>query len=143
MMLTKRRGFLGLFAGAAAAGPGAIRSGAQMALSSGKAVPMPSFNVRHHESVGGFDRVAYVKKQIADTKRWLTGELTDEEKFTIEHERLFHRRHLAEANISALRSVSESRKTGMLMARQRQIDHDRMRHEKEMDIVRWLKELGA
>jgi len=138
-METKRRGFLGLFAGAAVLAPSGILPARFTA---------PPVNVSRDygcESVPTYDglasKVSRLQGRISDAQRYLRGELTDAEKAAEERVFFERRRQLVEGRVHALRSVSPVRKNDMIVNACSAIEREARRRDTEWDITRWLKEL--
>jgi hypothetical protein len=132
----KRRGFLGLMGGAAVAGPGIAKDAVQY-LPSGlsSAVPPAPYGgiiaTTRADSSGMFDRAT----RIADLRRLISGQLTDEEREERRRERLYNVDTMFAQNVTCLRSVSPFNKVRIHSERMQVVkdEIDRSRNRSYLD----------
>lgn len=139
----RRRGFLGFMGGAAVAGPSIAKQAvAQMPSGLGSAaLPGPPMG---YGSIGQGVSIAsdksWAMKEIADIKRFLTGELTDEEKESRDRARLYRREQIINQNVACLASVSGSRKLAIYSRRIELHNEDLARSEQRSRLYWLLKQ---
>lgn len=111
----KRRGFLGFMGGAAVAAPAVAKTAiAELpkglgSVSMGVGVPSMGYGGGPVDSVGGNWRL----KEIANLKRILTGDLTEDEKEQRKRERMYARQQSISHGVAVLVSVSGAHKLNM------------------------------
>lgn len=106
----KRRGFLGIIGGAAVAGPSAAKAVvAKMPVgivdASATLLPSVGYSGSGHGQSVGLDR-SWKLSEIANIKRFLGGELSDEEKEQRKRQKMYNRQSIINQRIAGLVSVS-------------------------------------
>ena len=134
----KRRGFLGFMGGAAVAGPAVAKQAvAQLPPGLGiSGMPMPSYGYPADANSVGPDPT-WKLKQIADIRRFLSGDLTDEEKEDRKRQRLYRREQVINQNVACLHSVSGSRKLAIYSSRIEQ-HYDEIQRSERQSRLHWL-----
>lgn len=137
----KRRGFLGVMGGAAVAAP-ALAKQAVSQLPSGlgsASIPAPpmGYSIGQGVSLASSSDGSWMLKEIADLKRFLTGDLTDEEKENRNRQRLYRREQIINQNVACLASVSGSRKLAIYSRRMEQHSEELERSERQQRL-HWL-----
>ena len=147
----KRRGFLGVLGGAAVAGPGAAKqavTAAQSASLGGVARAGAIGGALARETpvtgLGGlqYDHKNYLMQRVAELKRRISGELTDEER---EERRVQNDRRKVRFEIETgdLRSMAEGRKFARMARFAEAQDHERERFYARRSLAEVLKELAG
>lgn len=138
----KRRGFLGFIGGAAAAGPSVARAAiAEMPKGLGTVASPPMHGLSQgvcEGSSGGDWRI----REIADLKRILSGDLTDEEKEQRRRERMYALEAIVDQNVAVLISVSGPQKLTMRRDRVRRLQEEIRLSETRGYLSRLLKEMS-
>lgn len=104
----KRRGFLGIIGGAAVAGPSAAKAVAAkmpVGLVDASTSLIPSVGYSGTGQTNGPDR-SWKLSEIANIKRFLSGELSDEEKEQRKRQKMYSRQSIINQRIAGLVSVS-------------------------------------
>lgn len=133
----KRRGFLGFMGGAAIAGPSVAKKvvaelpvGMPYVHSLGQGVGAYG----QKDASSSLSNRDWRLNEIAQIKRLLSGELTDDEKEERQRQRLWRREQVINQNVACLQSVSGSRKMsiyGERMARHQE-DIDRSHRQQRL-----------
>ena len=110
-METKRRGFLGLFAGAALLPPSSM-----LGAIDGPKAAFPNYagqdsikSTNRRISGVPVDGKDFYRTQIEEARRYLRGELSDGERYDRDTAQIGRRRSIAESRVACLRSVSDAR----------------------------------
>lgn len=152
---TGRRGFFGLLGGAALAGPSAAKAATQgisaslSHLGPGMAPtgPYPRYGGTDSIGIGGALKQQssgdWRLSQIKDLRRFISGQLTDEEIHEQQMRRLEVRRVLIDQNAQALRSVSTVRKVEMYHRNLLADEVERAREHSRGHLARLLKEIAS
>lgn len=141
----KRRGFLGFLGGAVAAGPSVaktavaelpkgIASSGYISNSLGACAP----SSYPYEPSSGDWRV----KEIANLRRLISGDLTEEEKEQERRSRLYRTRNTISQNVAGLHSVSGVHKLRMYDEQMGRLQKRIQRSESKGYLARLLKEMG-
>lgn len=140
----KRRGFLGIIGGAAVAGP-SIAKDVVASLPTGLTTASPPMASMGYFSGQGLAKAAttigsensWRLQEIAEIKRFLTGELTDEEKESRNRQRLYRREQVINQNVACLQSVSGSRKLA-IYGRRMELHGEDMERVERQQRLHWL-----
>jgi len=141
-----RRKLLGFIAGGAVAGPAAAKSiVAELPKGlSGGMMPFPGGGVYagYGNLVGPTDPGSgdWRLREIADIKRWLSGELTDEEKEREQRRRMHTLQNSITQNVAGLRSVSGLHKMRMFDGQMHALNDRIERSERKGYLSRLLRE---
>lgn len=140
----KRRGFLGIVGGAAVAGPSIAKEVvASLPTGLGSAsIPMPSMGYFSQQGLSAAATTigsehSWRLREIAEIKRFLTGELTDEEKESRNRQRLYRREQVINQNVACLQSVSGSRKLA-IYGRRMELHGEEMERVERQQRLHWL-----
>lgn len=136
----KRRGFFGIVGGAAIAGPSIAKEVvSQLPSGLGNAsIPMPPMGYLGQGIVNSTaDSGSWKLAEIASIKRFLTGELTDEEKEGRNRQRLYRREQVINQNVACLQSVSGSRKLA-IYGRRMELHGEEMDRSERQQRLHWL-----
>lgn len=141
----KRRGFLGFIGGAVAAGPATAKAVvAELPKGLGAIGPMPPMGGYYgntlSQAVG--DGGDWRLKEIASLKRFLSGELTDEEKEQEKRRRLNFVYNSINQNVAGLHSVSGVHKMRMFDEQMFRLNARIERSERKGYLSRLLKEVS-
>lgn len=127
----KRRSFLGLIGGAAAAGPslaGSIATAVEPTPIRGGAVLAKSARI-------GPPDVDYATRRIQELRRLIAGEEDEEQKEARRIERMYALDQAERFQLDSLRSIAPQHKSRMLIRRQERV-------EKTRDYAWWKRELS-
>lgn len=156
-MKTGRRGFFGLVGGAALAGPSAAKAATQ-GIAGSLSHLGPGMAPKGPPWYGGVDSINVASRglsqavsistdwklhEIASLRRFISGQLTDEEIHEQLMRKLEVRRTLIDQNTQALRSVSTVRKVEMFHRNLLADEHERERENKRGYLARLLKEMAS
>lgn len=134
----KRRGFLGFLGGAAAAGPSVAKAAPK---SIGMVAYPPSYGISAaNQAIGGGSdwRIG----EIANLRRILTGDMTEEEKEQDRRERMYAMESIIDQNVAVLVSVSGPHKLAMRRDRVRKLHKEIRLSETRGYLSRLLKEVN-
>lgn len=143
-MAINRRGILGAIGGAAITGPGAAKAMIDTRSSSVAADLNFAARRANKDVLGGPGDThrKYFLTKIERARRFLSGDLTEEEKLDVKR-KVYDRQRLAlEGRVEALRSVSKNAKVGIYLRELAAIDTAVERLVQEQSLIVWLKELG-
>lgn len=139
----KRRGFLGIVGGAAVAGP-SIAKEVVASLPAGLVAPSVPMTTLGYSSGKGLvcttepgSEHSWRLQEIAEIKRFLTGELSDEEKESRNRQRLYRREQVINQNVACLQSVSGSRKLA-IYGRRMELHGEEMERVERQQRLHWL-----
>lgn len=138
----KRRGFLGFLGGAVAVGPATAKAAvAELPKGLGAIGPMPPMGGFYGNTISqAVDGGDWRLKEIASLKRFLSGELTDEEKEQEKRRRLNFVYNSINQNVAGLQSVSGVHKMRMFDEQMCRLNARIERSERKGYLARLLRE---
>lgn len=145
-MNLNRRKLFGLMGGAAVAGPGIAKQavaqlpqGLGMAMGPSPPWGSPSKGIECATLASNSD---WRLDHIANLKRMISGDLTDEEKEDRRRQKMHARQSLISQEVAGLVSVSGVRKLDIYNERVHRLQEDIERSQHQSQLWRYLKEIG-
>lgn len=147
-MNINRRKLFGLIGGAAVAGPGIAKQAvAQLPQGLGAAIgPSPPWGDALKCVDNGCATITsssdWRLDHIAELKRMISGDLTDEEKEDRRRRKMYDRQNLISQEVASLVSVSGVRKLDIYNERVHRLQNEIQRSQHQSSLWRYLKEIG-
>ena len=137
----KRRGFLGIIGGAVAAGPSMAKN-AVAQLPSGLGIEsavLGSAGVSSASSLGSGD---WMLEEIANLRRFISGELTDEEQEDRRRAAMYARQSLISNRYAGLKSVADWRKVDLFNRDLQRLNEEINRSQARGRLASLLKQVA-
>lgn len=149
-MKTSRRKFFGLLGGAAVAGPAAAKNavaslptGLLGSAALGPEGPVPAYGEYAGQTGGLKSSGSWHLNEIARLKRFLSNDLTEEEKEERRRNRLFRRQQSLSNHWAAMQSVAGWRKLELYHRDMDRVNDEIERSQSHSYLTRLLKEHGV
>lgn len=134
----QRRKFLGFLGGAAVAGPQIAQSAvAQLPSGLGAGIGMNPMPPSYGGTAAAVGDGGWKLKEIANIKRLLSGQMSDEEKEDRRRQRMYQRERIISQDVACLVSVSGVRKLHIYQDRMDQ-HHETIRLSEARSRLHWL-----